>query len=134
MDIQSVLLGFLMRESMTGYDLKKKFSLSFSFFSGLSYGSIYPALKKMEKLALVSKQVQIQDGAPNRKIYTITERGRKHFRESLREPLAFEQPKNSFLMKLFFFRGSISGRAKGHCFEPSELSRPNERSPGGDPA
>jgi len=42
MDIQSILLGFLMRDSMTGYDLKKAFSISFSFFSGLSYGSIYP--------------------------------------------------------------------------------------------
>ena len=48
MDVQSVLLGFLMNTSMTGYDLKKAFSISFSFFSGLSYGSIYPALKKME--------------------------------------------------------------------------------------
>ncbi len=103
MDIQSVLLGFLMHQSMTGYDLKKKFSLSFSFFSGLSYGSIYPALKKMEKLGLISKKVEIQDGAPNRKIYTIADAGRKRFLESLREPLASEQPKNSFLMRLFFF-------------------------------
>ncbi len=103
MDIQSILLGFLMHQSMTGYDLKKKFTLSFSFFSGLSYGSIYPALKKMERLGLISKQVEIQDGAPNRKIYTITDLGKKQFLESLRAPLALEQPKNSFLMKLFFF-------------------------------
>ena len=59
MDVQSVLLGFLMRQSMTGYDLKKAFSMSFSFFSGLSYGSIYPALKKMERQGLISKQLEI---------------------------------------------------------------------------
>jgi DNA-binding MarR family transcriptional regulator len=57
----------------------------------------------MEKLGLISKQVEIQDGAPNRKIYTITETGKKQFLESLRAPLASEQPKNSFLMRLFFF-------------------------------
>jgi DNA-binding PadR family transcriptional regulator len=103
MDVQSVLLGFLMRNSMTGYDLKKAFSISFSFFSGLSYGSIYPALKKMEKQGLISKRLEIQDGAPNRKVYTITEAGEAAFRDALRSPLAQEQPKNAFLMRLFFF-------------------------------
>ena len=103
MDVQSVLLGFLMRQSMTGYDLKKAFSMSFSFFSGLSYGSIYPALKKMERQGLISKQLEIQDGAPNRKVYTITEVGREYFLESLKTPFSSEQPKDSFLMRLFFF-------------------------------
>jgi len=103
MDVQSIILGFLMQKSMTGYDLKKSFSMSFSFFSGLSYGSIYPALKKMEELGQVSKKVEIQDGSPNRKIYTITEKGRKAFLESLRRPLIPERHKSSFLMKLFFF-------------------------------
>ncbi|MBI4965132.1 MAG: helix-turn-helix transcriptional regulator [Desulfomonile tiedjei] len=103
MDVQSVILGFLMRKSMTGYDLKKAFSISFSFFSGLSYGSIYPALKKMESRGLISKRMEIQDGAPNRKVYSITEDGKEVLLESLRSPFAFEQPKNIFLMKLFFF-------------------------------
>jgi DNA-binding PadR family transcriptional regulator len=103
MDVQSVLLGFLMRKSMTGYDLKKAFSISFSFFSGLSYGTIYPALKKMQQQGLVSKRLEIQDGIPNRKIYAITEAGRKSFLESLKSPFAPEQPKSSFLMRLFFF-------------------------------
>lgn len=103
MDVQSVLLGFLMRNSMTGYDLKKAFSMSFSFFSGLSYGSIYPALKKMESQGLVSKRTEIQDGAPNRKIYTITDSGRRAFLDSLRSPLTPDRPKSPLLMKLFFF-------------------------------
>ncbi|MGO9122969.1 MAG: helix-turn-helix transcriptional regulator [Desulfomonilaceae bacterium] len=103
MDVQSILLGFLMRSSMTGYDLKKAFAISFSFFSGLSYGTIYPALKKMEKLGLISKTVEIQDGAPNRKVYTITEAGKKIFLDSLRSPFSPEQPKSPFLMRLFFF-------------------------------
>ena len=103
MDVQSVLLGFLMRSSMTGYDLRKAFSMSFSFFSGLSYGSIYPSLKKMESRGLISKHVEIQDGAPNRKVYTITEAGKKAFLASLKSPFVPEQPKRAFLMRLFFF-------------------------------
>jgi DNA-binding PadR family transcriptional regulator len=88
---------------MTGYDLRKAFSISFSFFSGLSYGSIYPSLKKMESKGLISKHVEIQDGAPNRKVYTITEAGKRVFLDALRSPFVPEQPKNAFLMRLFFF-------------------------------
>jgi DNA-binding PadR family transcriptional regulator len=103
MDIKSILLGFLTRQPLTGYELKKRFSISFSFFSGLSYGSIYPALKKMEQEGLVLQQVKIQNGAPNRKVYTITAEGRKAFIEALKEPTPWEMPKNTFLTRLFFF-------------------------------
>lgn len=98
-----MLLGFLMSDSMTGYELKKKFAISFSFFSGLSYGSIYPALRKMEQDGWITLKVEIQDGAPNRKVYTITDAGRKAFLEALRAPLLPERPKNAFLTRLFFF-------------------------------
>lgn len=104
MDVQTVLLGFLLKSSMTGYDLRKAFAMSFSFFSGISYGSIYPSLKKMESGGLISKQVEIQDGAPNRKVYTITEAGKTAFLQALRAPFVPEQPKNSLLMRLFFFK------------------------------
>ena len=103
MDVKTMLLGFLMNSSMTGYEIKKRFSLSFSFFSGLSYGSIYPALRKLEQEGLITLKVEIQDGSPNRKVYTITDEGRKVFLENLRAPFALEQPKMAFLARLFFF-------------------------------
>jgi DNA-binding PadR family transcriptional regulator len=103
MDVKTMLLGFLMSGSMTGYELKKRFSLSFSFFSGLSYGSIYPALRKMEEEGWITLKVEIQDGSPNRKVYTITDEGRKVFLENLRAPFEFERPKHAFLARLFFF-------------------------------
>jgi len=103
MDIKSILLGFLTRQPLTGYELKKRFSISFSFFSGASYGSIYPALKKMEREGLVTQQLEIQDGTPNRKVYSITAAGRKAFIEALTAPFHWEMPKNVFLTRLFFF-------------------------------
>ncbi len=103
MDIKTMVLGFLMRGSMTGYELKKRFSLSFSFFSALSYGSIYPALKRLEQEGLITLKVEIQDGSPNRKVYTITNSGRKFFLENLRTPFTLERQKSAFLSRLFFF-------------------------------
>jgi len=104
MDTRMVILGFLMHHrSMTGYDLKKAFSISFAFFSGISYGSIYPALKKMEHEGLIRMTVEVQDGTPNRKVYTITEAGKAAFMDSLNNPLPVERHKYNLLMKLFFF-------------------------------
>ena len=103
MDAKSMLLGFLMRGPMTGYELKKLFSLSFSFFSGLSYGSIYPALKKMEQDGLITMRLEVQEGAPNRKVYTITEKGKNSFLEALKAPFTHERGKHPFLTRLFFF-------------------------------
>ncbi len=103
MDVKSIILGFLMQESMTGYELKKAFSISFSFFSGLSYGSIYPALRKMEAEGLITLEIKVQDGTPNRKVYTITEKGRGIFLSSVREPFPLEMQRYNFLMHLFFF-------------------------------
>ncbi|MBW2410510.1 MAG: PadR family transcriptional regulator [Deltaproteobacteria bacterium] len=103
MDVKSIILGSLFDKSLSGYDLKKIFSLSFTFFSGLSYGSIYPALKKLEQQGLITMQLEIQDSAPNRKVYTITEAGKQTFLDSLRSPFGLEKVKTAFLMRLFFF-------------------------------
>ena len=62
-----------------------------------------PRSRRWRIQGLVSKRTEIQDGAPNRKIYTITDAGRVAFLDSLRSPLTPEQPKSPFLMKLFFF-------------------------------
>ena len=103
MEVKSMLLGFLMIGNMTGYELRKLYSLSFSFFSSISYGSIYPALKKMEREGLITMRLEVQDGAPNRKVYTITGAGKKAFTEALTAPFPFERHRNSFLTRLFFF-------------------------------
>jgi DNA-binding PadR family transcriptional regulator len=103
MDVKSILLGFLMYGSMTGYELKKFFSMSFSFFSGLSYGSIYPALKKMEEERLITMRLEAQEGAPNKKVYTITDAGREAFLRALKEPFEFERSKDPLLTHMFFF-------------------------------
>ena len=103
MDVKSILLGFLMFSPMTGYDLKKFFNISFSFFSGLSYGSIYPSLKKMQEEDLVTVQTEIQDGLPNRKVYTITAKGREVFLNTLKSPFELERQRSAFLTHLFFF-------------------------------
>ena len=103
MDVKTILLGSLFDKSLSGYDLKKLFSLSFAFFSGLSYGSIYPALKQLKQEGLITMKLEIQESAPNRKVYTITEVGKKAFLNSIKSPFGIERYKNALLMRMFFF-------------------------------
>ena len=103
MDVKTILLGSLFDKSLSGYDLKKLFSLSFAFFSGLSYGSIYPALKQLKQEGLITMKLEIQESAPNRKVYTITEAGKKAFLNSIKSPFGIERYKNALLMRMFFF-------------------------------
>ena len=117
MDVKTIVLGSLFDKSLSGYDLKKIFSLSFAFFSGLSYGSIYPALKKLEQAGLISMKLEIQENAPNRKVYTITRAGKQAFLDSLRSPFGLEGVKNAFLMRMFFFE---------HLSQPERLDAAND--------
>jgi DNA-binding PadR family transcriptional regulator len=103
LDAQGMILGLLQGKSLTGYELKKIFSISFAFFSGFSFGSIYPALRKMEKNGLISMRLEIQSNAPNRKIYTLTDKGQQRFREILRSPVRSFDFKSDFLSRIFFF-------------------------------
>ena len=67
MDLRSVLLGFLRRGDHTGYELKAAMDESVGFFFGVSYGSIYPALKALEVGGMVRVREVVQSGKPNKK-------------------------------------------------------------------
>ncbi|WP_236880832.1 PadR family transcriptional regulator [Clostridioides difficile] len=46
--LEYIILGFLMEKELSGYDLKQIMSESTSYFFDASFGSIYPALKRLE--------------------------------------------------------------------------------------
>ncbi|MFH2063731.1 MAG: PadR family transcriptional regulator [Pseudomonadota bacterium] len=110
MDIKHIILGMIEIKPMTGYEIKQLFDKSFTFFSGASYGSIYPALKKLEENGLITLTLEVQDGKPNRKIYTIKEKGRAVYLESLLTPLKPTKLKNDLLTRLFFFSNVPEGK------------------------
>jgi hypothetical protein len=61
-------------------------------------------------------KLEIQESAPNRKVYTITEAGKQVFLDSLRSPFGLERYKNALLMRMFFFAHlSKKERLKAAC-------------------
>jgi len=103
MSLPHGLLGLLGYESRTGYELTKIFENSLNYFWHAQFSQIYRELNRMEEKGWVTSQSVVQDKRPNKRVYSITEDGRKVFVEWLHEnaPL-FENPHEPLLMRVFF--------------------------------
>lgn len=99
---RDVILGLLMREPMSGYDIKQCFETIFSQFFDASYGTIYPTLNQMEKDKYITKEVVIQEGKPNKNVFFITESGKERFYEYLNSSVEPDMIRSDFLMRLHF--------------------------------
>ncbi|MFD0695632.1 helix-turn-helix transcriptional regulator [Paenibacillus sp. GCM10027628] len=102
MTSQDVILGILMKQSRSGYDIKHLLESVFSYFYNASYGTIYPTLSKLEKDGLITKESVLQEGRPNKNIYSITDEGRKHFRTYMYSPMQANEFKSDAMIRLFF--------------------------------
>jgi PadR family transcriptional regulator AphA len=99
MNVRTLCLSILYDEEASGYDIRRMCTEgNFAYFVEASYGSIYPALSKLEDEGLVTSRTEQQDGKPARKVYTITEAGRLAFAEQLSEPLGEDVFRSPFLL------------------------------------
>ncbi|NIV17545.1 MAG: PadR family transcriptional regulator [Woeseiaceae bacterium] len=102
MDVKTVCLGMLTDGEASGYDLKKTFESSFGHFFLAGFGSIYPALASLAKQGLVSCREVPQEGKPDRKVYSITAKGRQRLLEELDDPAPTHKVRSEFLVTMCF--------------------------------
>ena len=76
-DLETVVLGALDGEPAHGYSIGKKITKGSNGTIKLGEGQLYPTLKKLEDAGMVSGEWHPQEGKPWRRIYVITESGRK---------------------------------------------------------
>jgi len=99
MNVRSLCLAILNFGDATGYQIRKlSFEGEYSYFVDASYGSIYPALAKLELDELVIGREEIHPGKPARKVYSITDAGRAEFREALKSLPQKDSFKSEFLL------------------------------------
>ncbi|MEO9528479.1 helix-turn-helix transcriptional regulator [Roseibium sp.] len=99
MSVRSLCLAILSFGDATGYEIRKESTEGrFSYFEDASFGSIYPALARLEAEGMVTVREEPQAGKPARKVYSITEAGRTEFITSLCEPQAPDTFKSPFLL------------------------------------
>ncbi len=92
------ILGLLRDVPRHGYELKQQ--LAELGFWKVSFGSLYPALRRLEKQG----HIAAVRATGRRKAYRITETGRVAFQEMLRDEPEHAEEDRRFNLRLAFFR------------------------------
>jgi PadR family transcriptional regulator AphA len=100
MSIQFAILGMLNTNSLTGYDLKKVFADSDIFYWSGGNNQIYQTLVELRRDKLVTQTIEHQESGPSRKVYHITDAGRKALREWVLSQPELPQIRHPFLIQL----------------------------------
>ena len=112
MSVKYAILGLLHYKDMHGYGIKEHLEKHFGYMWTVNYGQIYPALKKMQEQGQVTMSEVVQEDAPDRKLYAITDKGRDDFRDWLHsDPEKKMVMRDPFLLRLTFFGFGDSERA-----------------------
>ena len=82
-----MLLGFITREPLSGYGLKKRFSASPAGLYQPSPGALYPALRRLVARGLLSVEETVSRGRRELRLYHATEAGRAVHLDWLRQPV-----------------------------------------------
>jgi DNA-binding PadR family transcriptional regulator len=106
---------------MTGYDIHKFVKTRMSFWD-ISYGQIYPTLRKLEKDGFLTKKVEINEDSPNRKVYSITDKGTKKLQNWLMKPAEPTKMKNETLLKVGFGEQISKDKVISHIQESKAIN------------
>jgi DNA-binding PadR family transcriptional regulator len=103
--IELAVLGLLHEGPMHGYELRKRLNLMLGWGRVLSYGSLYPTLKKMLRGALIEEAATTVTSVTRRPriVYQLTESGQREFERLMMEvgPTAWED--DNFDIRFAFF-------------------------------
>ena len=103
MALEHAILGFLSGGPMTGYDLKTRcFDDAAGHLWTADQAQVYRTLERLESRGLARSKLVPQRGKPDRKLHTITARGRDALAEWLRRPAELAPSRDPFLLHLFF--------------------------------
>lgn len=130
--LELAILGLLVEEDLHGYELKRRLTEVLGALSSVSYGSLYPALARLEKAAAVKVVTALPEGdeppvtgslgadlamfrrrtastgpgrsGRTRKVYGITDRGRQVFHDLLTAEVASLDDERDFTLRLAFAR------------------------------
>ena len=100
------VLGLLMWNPMSGYDIKKLVDVGLSHFWNENYGQIYPTLDQLVKEGLATKKSERKSGKRKRFVYSITDDGKRAFRDWLAGPTDAPIVRNELQLKFFLSASS----------------------------
>ena len=74
-DLEALILAVLSDHALHGYEISKRIRSQSQEVLKYGEGQLYPALHKLEESGLIEAEWMLQDGKPDRKVYSITPGG-----------------------------------------------------------
>ncbi len=87
---------------MSGYDIKRVFDHTLAPMWGAAHSQIYKELRRMQELGWVDMEREEQEARPDRKVYSITNKGSTALREWQAQPADVFQLRDELLLKVLF--------------------------------
>lgn len=101
--LECIILGFLIcKNHMSGYELKQEMNDYLSYIYDASFGSIYPALKRLVDKEYVVCEELVENGK-FKKLYAPTDLGKAAFFQWLEKPIVFAKANHGNLGKIIFY-------------------------------
>jgi len=107
--LELAILGLLHEAPVHGYELRKQLGLRLGGFRVFSYGSLYPALRRLTRAGLIVEDPEQSDAEPGawsrrgRRVYRITAEGKERLAELLTESGPQSWDDEGFGVHLAFF-------------------------------
>lgn len=104
MSLKFAILGLLDKQPHYGYEIKQKFEQMMGELWPVSYGQLYPTLRKLAEQDLVTMKTVQGKKAVEKNVYSITKEGSAYFKQWLTTRKKKDQLsiKDEFTLSLFF--------------------------------
>lgn len=100
-DLEVALLGLLSVRPMTGYEIGRHYARALAPWWETPRTQIYPKLRELQSRGLIEQEHVIQQGKPNKRVYSIGPSGTATLAAWLAGPIRKTDMKHHMMMRLF---------------------------------
>lgn len=104
--LEHAILVSLTELSGSGYELARRFDKSIGFFWSATHQQIYRVLTRMDSAGWITGAAVVQDGRPDKKVYSVSRAGRAELDRWIAEPTDPSVLREELAVKL---RGAAHG-------------------------
>ena len=105
MKLDTFCLGILLERNYSGYEIHKVINTALAHLRQASFGALYPALNRLQAKEFISSEAVSEDllnKGLGKKLFSITHKGRAHFKAEIKKITAAEVVNSDFLSALHF--------------------------------
>ncbi len=117
MHVKTLCLAILSMDDASGYEIKKLLEGPFSHIHEASFGAIYPALARLQEDGLVTCEERTQEKRPDKKVYSLTQKGRFELIDELSIIPGPDRIRSDFLVLMLY----------AHLLPPSHIAKAIEK-------